>query len=314
MTLYVHIGLNKTGTSSIQKFFADNQQVLERLGVVYPTIGLHDSAHYGFSKQLMGLPAAANVSLADGIEEVIGKAAEKKQTVVISSEYLFLAKEEQVLEIKRFLENTGVDIKIVIYLRRHDSWVDSLFNQAVKTAPGNQGWDLDIREYFIYLLGASEFEIRYPRIIAKWANAFGQGNIIVRPFEKSQFYKDDLIWDFCRVIDADLPAALEKQGVSTVQVNESVPDDLIKVIGAIRRLNIPPDQKNAVSAQLLRARRVGQPRAPRGDEKPVRIPQHLRKHIVNFFQDDYQQIARTYLGAEDGVLFTEKPTPPPAKP
>lgn len=311
MTLYLHIGLNKTGTSSIQKFFNNNHQVLESLGVLYPRTGLHDSAHYGFSKKLIGLPSAANVSLADGIQDVIREAATKKQNVVISSEYLFLATYEQIFEIKQFLDKTGVDIRIVIYLRRHDYWVDSLFNQAVKTAPGNQVWDLDIREYFIYLLGAAEFEIRYPKIIDKWADVFGQGNVLVRPFEKSQFYNGDLIWDFCRLIGLELPAELEKKGVSTFLVNESVPDDILKIIGAIRRLNIALDEKDAISSRLLTARIAGQAKvSEKGDEKLVRLPQKLRKYIINCFQDDYEYIARTYLGSDDGILFKEKTAPP----
>lgn len=308
MTLYLHIGLNKTGTSSIQTFFNANHRTLESLGVVYPRTGLHDSAHYGFSKRFIGFPAAAIVSPADGVEDEIKAAVAADHDVVISSEYLFLAKKEQVFEIKHFLDKIGVDAKIVVYLRRHDYWIDSVFNQAVKAVSGDQSWDIDIREYFIYSLGGNEFEIRYPKIVDRWAEVFGKSGIVVRPFEASQFYQGDLVWDFCRLIHAGLPAKLEEKGVASTRVNESVPDDILKIIGAVRRLNMEPDQRNAIVSQLLTARKDNHAKTPVIDDgKPMRIPRHLRQHIVHFFQDDYEYIARAYLGYEDGKLFKETP-------
>lgn len=45
MAIYLHIGLNKTGTSSLQKDCERHRELLGRNGLAYPAIGIHDSAH-----------------------------------------------------------------------------------------------------------------------------------------------------------------------------------------------------------------------------------------------------------------------------
>ena len=39
-TLFIHTGLHKTGTTSLQKAFFDNRRVLARQGLLYPDTGL----------------------------------------------------------------------------------------------------------------------------------------------------------------------------------------------------------------------------------------------------------------------------------
>ncbi len=51
MTIYIHIGLSKTGSSSAQQFCCNNRSHLVNYGLVYPKSGVHDSAHYGVSKK-----------------------------------------------------------------------------------------------------------------------------------------------------------------------------------------------------------------------------------------------------------------------
>ncbi|MBK6863065.1 MAG: hypothetical protein IPG91_05550 [Ideonella sp.] len=52
--IFLHIGLNKSGSSSIQAFCDRHRQVLHEHGLDYPRVGIHDAAHYGVSKRLIG--------------------------------------------------------------------------------------------------------------------------------------------------------------------------------------------------------------------------------------------------------------------
>lgn len=50
MTIYLHIGLNKTGSSSLQAFCDEPRPALRTSGSEYPEVGVHDSAHHGLSR------------------------------------------------------------------------------------------------------------------------------------------------------------------------------------------------------------------------------------------------------------------------
>lgn len=45
MTCYLHIGVPKTGTTSVQNFLYTNRQVLQKQGFLYPVSALHTHQH-----------------------------------------------------------------------------------------------------------------------------------------------------------------------------------------------------------------------------------------------------------------------------
>jgi hypothetical protein len=317
MAIFLHIGLNKTGSSSIQKFCDLHREALRSLGVEYPELGVFDSAHYGISKLLIGKPAVDHVPVPEGLEEAIASALSRDMDVVLSSEYFSVASPREVLAVKEFLARFGTVIKIVVYLRRHDLWIASLFNQAVKTAPAYQPWLSDIRDYILQCLGDPHVELRYSRILERWATAFDRAHIIVRPFETAQFRMGDLLWDFLAIVRDELPALLQQAGAKPIRVNESVPEHLLRTIATVRALNMDPEAKQRIVALLLNARpapKDPKPRPAPWDTRAFAIPLHLRRAVVNLFAEDYRGIAKRYLEREDGVLFREPIAPPSASP
>ena len=38
-TLYLHIGMGKTGTTALQVFFSGNRKAMEKQGIAYPSLG-----------------------------------------------------------------------------------------------------------------------------------------------------------------------------------------------------------------------------------------------------------------------------------
>lgn len=308
MAIYLHIGLNKTGSSSAQVFCCENRSLLRKHGLLYPESGVHDSAHYGVSRKLLDKPANNSVALAETLDKEIIAALRDEQDVLVSSEYFFLATDEQVASIKDYFAQFGVPVKVIVYLRRHDLWIKSLFNQVLKTASHLPAWDMDIRDYFIFLLGEQGFEIRYPRILERWATCFDRDNLIVRPFEHAQFTDHEYIWDFLGCIKRGLPEELRKAGVRPVRVNESVDSEIIRLIGNVRTSGIDNETKNVVTARLLKSR--VDPAARAGSERlnnaaQLELPLVLRRSIVRFFADDYRLIAGQYLQSPDQPLFRD---------
>ena len=54
--LWIHIGLRKAGSSTLQSFLRTNQEALEPLGLRYPTLGLLGNAHHDLVSELKGRP------------------------------------------------------------------------------------------------------------------------------------------------------------------------------------------------------------------------------------------------------------------
>ena len=59
MQYIVHIGVNKTGTSSLQSAFHGQRAQLAARGIVYPDIGLDLGAHHNLSRVVKGARPAA---------------------------------------------------------------------------------------------------------------------------------------------------------------------------------------------------------------------------------------------------------------
>jgi hypothetical protein len=60
-TLYLHIGMPKTGTTAIQNFLTDNAEALKKYGICYPDLG--------FRYPSIGIPRNAHFLIAPYIDE-----------------------------------------------------------------------------------------------------------------------------------------------------------------------------------------------------------------------------------------------------
>jgi len=308
MTIFLHIGLNKAGSSSLQAFCNSERALLRDLGLEYPDAGLHGAAHFGLSKQLIGKPSAQQVAGSEGLDSLVRHALDAGRNVLISSEFFFLAGDEQVGKVRKYLHSLSPECKIIIYLRRHDHWIPSLFNQALKTTTKHSPWHTDIRDFTLHLLGNQETETRFSVILDRWAKHFGAPNLIVRPFEVAQFRLNDFVWDALGLIDASLPVSLIKEGIAPSRANASIPEHVLRLIESVKGSDISVDTKRKVSSLLVRERdATGRPKSVKRawDGREFSLPPWLRKSIVRMFADDYRYVAKEYLGAKDGVLFRE---------
>lgn len=141
------------------------------------------------------------------IKEKISTATKDK--VLISEEvfwHLFEQRKEEKLTviewIRRQLE--GHNVKVVCYLRRQDKWIESWYNQIVKT-------DVNSNSRLDYLDFINTFRdyglLDYPGALSPWARVFGKDNLIVRPFEKKTFLGGDIIADFLGILNISLDEA-----------------------------------------------------------------------------------------------------------
>jgi hypothetical protein len=250
VNLYLHIGTEKTGTTSIQKFFRSNRELLRRRGVLYPvtpgnenhtglTVAALELARHGPLRKIRGIhsPEEARKFRADFVDQLAGEfQVGEFHTVVMSGEHCSsrLLDDGEVQWLKDFLSRHFEQIKIVVYIRRQDDYLLSTYSTAVKsgaTVP-------------LQIPGEETIENRYDhwRLISRWARIFGRENIICRKYEKSALRSGDVVEDF-------LFAAGLESGPDYVRpdnVNESLDAEMLEFLRLFNR-HIPRFAKKSLN-------------------------------------------------------------------
>lgn len=188
--LILHIGMHKTGSTTIQRFFARNRWLLRRLGVCYPEsrgpdgrlLPKHNSIFSAISHQAdrgeihpqLGPVADLVIDAAEQINRAPG------QVGVISAEGF--SGERPVFARALAPLASEFDVTVVMFLRRRDLWVESFYKQMVLNR--------DVREkrpFAEFLSAASTVRhMNYLRILSWWADAFGPEALRIGVFEPDQ--------------------------------------------------------------------------------------------------------------------------------
>ena len=127
MTLFLHIGLHKTGTSSLQNFLNRNADLLREQGCLWPQAGRVGGAHHNIGYQLMGKKRFSED--AGGLPELAAELSGAEMAIVSSEELEFL----ELAHVRTLREGLGVHpVRVIVYLRHHDQLIASTYAQQVK--------------------------------------------------------------------------------------------------------------------------------------------------------------------------------------
>jgi len=293
--IFLHIGYPKTGTTSLQQFFAQNAETLRSNGILYPWAGRNSIAHYGLSTALVDGQQLA----CESIKTQLAKEIEESgcESVLISSEGFIAAKSFD--PIVSFF--AGHDVDFVIYLRRHDHALESAYSQSV-CLTANPPWNPGIDSFVLYQMGISTVPWDYWRTLSKLAAIVGKNHVIVRPFEREQNLPD-LYADFLKVVgleDSDAFARPNKER------NPSLPYRTLATIDSIMRSAVGPEMKQQYAEVLARIH------SGTKGEMPFLSPR-MRIAVLARYRMSYAMIAREFMRRDDGVLFKE-PAPMPNQP
>jgi hypothetical protein len=188
--LFLHVGMGKTGTTSIQQFCWANRALLERAGVTYPNLGVKAGAHHRLSPHVPPF-LAKSWDFIDPADWAPQLAEGAHQPILLSSE-LMASAERSVIQRAAGILQRYFDVQIIIYVRRIDNSIMASYNQTVKA--GTQRMPIEDA-----LPGMFE-KLRIDRVLALWTEAFGAANITVRPYDRGQFLGGDILRDFCAVV------------------------------------------------------------------------------------------------------------------
>lgn len=294
--IILHIGINKTGTTSLQHFFSQNRQALIKNGLLYPATGIHDHAHHHFSRILGFDPRRKLLGVIDEpslaemrnnlFTEVVKSNAGK---VLISSEYLMIP--GKVRRVRNFFDD--FEVKVIVYLRRHDFWLESAYTEAIKnrkTLP----WDGGIEKFLEFTKHRRPRRDQFRKLVDRWSRWFGKENIIVRPYEIQQ-NKPNLLADFIHA--AKLETFMENITLNTGWYNQSPSAGGIKILESI--------QQKKSSRLTWKIMSFIAKCFPSNESQKSLMTDEQRLKLINENMDDYKYIAREYLGRDDGWLFLD---------
>ncbi|MXN49426.1 hypothetical protein GR138_29990 [Shinella kummerowiae] len=166
----IHIGTMKVGTTSIQKFMAENKEK------IYADTGLWPICQYTRTPQQL--------------QEILRSEKATGKSLMICDEgfwhHAFVNKRVDLLGIRDILADYS--FKVVLYARRPAEFLESWYLQGLKSGTGAVTLDK-----FLNSPSVSEglnFQERLPRFVKTF------GDVTVRAYERSQLVGGDAITDF----------------------------------------------------------------------------------------------------------------------
>lgn len=242
MRIVLHIGLEKTGTKTIQRFLAANEGLLASQGIALPerfgegnwrrlSAIFMDPAlidDYFRKRRLLSKDERRAAQARWRSEYTAMLARIEKPTLIISSEHLQsrLTKRKDVESLAEFLLPFTDTIEVVVYLRDPVDLAVSLYSTALLA-----GWTektiFPPDHYYMQNLCGHQYTIE------RFENAF-QCEPIVRRFAGDALVEGDLVEDFCQATGIVLNSAMsmpspQNQAISEIggrilsRLNEKIP-------------------------------------------------------------------------------------------
>jgi hypothetical protein len=207
MKKYVlHIGTEKTATTSLQAFFGRNQDYLQQAGIWYPSAEQLDYCHRGAH-----FPLAA--SLVPECPDFITRSkhfephalfrrlsadfeARDEETVLLSAEHFSsrCSRPERVSLLGEILADR--DVQVIVYVRPQHELLLSAYSTFLKSG-GKKTIEHVAREQWLRP-GAIYFN--YFRMVKRWWDIFGRDRVTVRVFQPERLEGGDVYQDFLSIL------------------------------------------------------------------------------------------------------------------
>jgi len=194
-----HIGLEKTGITSFQKFCHGNSALLRAHGLLYPVhsfafarrtlnhaplVASYIASDRWGDYDLAGSPRSRAKVVASLKAEIEG--AHGIDTALISAEHFssrfFPAHIEALAD-----DFEAFDCKIVVVVRAHETRARSAYSTTIRSGRG-----LTIDEFFDELLLPGNWYVRYRETIERWREVFGRSNVKLVRYEEQKDIVDQL--------------------------------------------------------------------------------------------------------------------------
>lgn len=314
-TLYLHIGTPKTGTTAIQVFLMNNRELLKSKGFFFPIISGRFGRIIPNTGMLEKVSSRRNAHFlidfldrkdADNEEYVqmirkcydeLFEALDNNDNVILTDESIWHACKK----IKNFwkdllskLNEKGHDLKVIVYLRRQDEFIQSYWKFNVLASE-----TMSFKEY----VNSSKykfFPLDYYTHLSNISKDVGKDNVIVRVYEKGQYKgkKNNIISDFFDALGLELTDEYtESDSVKNANVDYICTE--VK-----RKLNIIPEFK---SRRIFLRRIMNEISEQNCEEEKFQFNSIFapedQKCFLEKYEEENRKVAIEFLNRQDGRLF-----------
>lgn len=290
--LFIHIGTWKTGSSTIQYNLNRFKEQLKEDGIYYLSkkdkMVVDDGIVRGFDKIEMEYVEKSRHKLKGILKETEG----------VDYKYIASAEEfsgdpfrgfknctsvaENLYEITKDL---NLDVKIIVYLRRQDDFIESMYTQSVHLG--------GVKTFQEFVSDFDESHFNWYYLLEAYSKLFGKDNIIVRRYHKAFLpQKNSLLRDFGEVINSKLIADFSV----TVSKNRGLSRDALELS---RFTN-----KHFEDKERYRLRKIFQQvNSKKPFEKYAFFNTPEREKFLAMYKHSNSKVAKEYLGIEYDSLF-----------
>lgn len=301
VTIYLHIGLPKTGTTAIQNFCAQHRDTLAKHGYFYPKC-LGSMTHTGAAMYAAGFesrfPTQRNpkITSLELYEEFCTKLDDqfskefknsKCKDIIISSEQLYVSIKsiDAIEKLKNWLSRFG-DFKVLIWLRRQDDLALSAFGETIRMGSTN-----DFGEFISSPRGRHLLD--FDQGVSRWAKVFGPDSIVLRVFESVRMVNKNPIQDFLHVLGLDAVSESFPAAVSTV-TRESLSAEAIAFLTMFNKELFAAERGNKGLRPLIRSAKRRESIAlalqSLGPGSKPDLSRETRKEIIDLYKESNKKL------------------------
>lgn len=313
MKVICHIGHPKTATTFLQNTCMANRPWLRQHGILYPDTldpdGNHISLLFACANRISvfardrGIATLDDVRayrarLGDHLKLQIADAGDEVHTVLLSSENLTanISGQPGVQNVADFLSDLADDVRIVVYLRRQDDSLLSMYGEFMRRGFSGVSFDQFVNNVFEDPDKLPH--IFYRRSLELWANAFGAERISVRLFDRANLIGADILTDFLDVAFAGkVPDLSEVRRSAQDNTGLSAP-----ALEFLRMLHpyilFEKDGRINLLRRALNSKIERLPQEPR-----PRLSQEQSDRIMNHFATGNEWVRSTFLPDHPAPLF-----------
>lgn len=215
MICVLHVGLHKTGTSSIQFFLNIHRRELLQCSVnsflcdkknhSIPIVSVYSGMPERYIQNILNFPS---IEIVEQRNKLVKNALFRQCSLntskyfVISGEDISLLEKDALVRLKKDLLQFFEKIVVIAYVREPVALVTSTINELHKTFGGN------LSSYTEEVYSTASQLVSYRLRLEKFVKIFGVENIVCKNFSSSEFVGNNLILDFFKNIGVD--AALDQ--------------------------------------------------------------------------------------------------------
>jgi hypothetical protein len=213
----LHIGTEKTGTSSIQHYLSNNRDVNEEQGVSYLKLSGNGS-QFEFAAAVADIEYLFDMSDIFSINEkssqrnfkfklqkdiyqqlFVDRRDNNISTLIISSEHFHsrLRSLDAIQRLKDFLDPFIEQYSVVMYVRRQVEMATSHYSTRLKHGQ----FDIPVLPKQNKQHESLNYYFNFNAIYDNWSSIFGADSMLVSIYRRENLYKKNVVIDFCQLIN-----------------------------------------------------------------------------------------------------------------